>query len=301
MKFSTMRFLTARGVRNLGAHWAMTAACVGSLAVCLFLNGFVQLADANVESLVNYLGNQNETVVYLDPACDEAAAQNVGQRLAALDGVSAVAYVSKQDVLNIYRSDMEEYASLWDDFENDNPFKANYRVTVTDLEHLSDISARMAGIPGVVKVTAPVELAGIFVSMQDAITKVSAVFVGILVMVSLITVGSTIRLSVYARRKEVEIMKYVGATNFFVSLPFAVEGVLLGLLAGALGAGATIGLYKLAVDAASGLTGFWAMLLTFSLIPVEKVWVTLLWTSLVSGAVIGGLGSLFSIRKHLRV
>lgn len=301
MKFSTMRFLVARGVRNLGSHWAMTAACVGSLAVCLFLNGFVQLADANVESLVNYLGNQNETVVYLDPDCDDATAQSVGQRLAALDGVSAVAYVSKQDVLNTYRSSMEEYASLWDDFENDNPFKANYRVTVTDLENLAGLSEQMGAIPGVVKVTAPVELAGIFVSMQDAITKVSAVFVGILMIVSIITVGSTIRISVYARRKEVEIMKYVGATNFFVSLPFAVEGVLLGLLAGALGAGATIGLYKLVVDAASGLTGFWAMLLTFSLIPVENVWVTLLWTSLVSGAVIGGLGSLFSIRKHLRV
>ncbi len=301
MKFSTIRFLTWRGVRNLGAHWAMTIACVGSLAVCLFLNGFVQLAEANVESLVNYLGNQNETVVYLDPDCSDVTAQSVGQRLAELDGVSAVAYVSKQDVLNIYRSSMEEYASLWDDFENDNPFKANYRVTVTDLERLSDLSAQMARIPGVVKVTAPVELAGIFVTMQEAISKGSAVFVTVLMVVSIITVGSTIRLSVYARRKEVEIMKYVGATNFFVSLPFAVEGVLLGLLAGGLAAGTTIGLYQLILNAASGMTGFWAMLLTFSLIPVEKVWVTLLWTSLAAGAIIGGIGSLFSIRKHLRV
>lgn len=301
MKFSTMRFLTRRGVRNLGSHWAMTLACVGSLAVCLFLNGFVQLAEANVESLVNYMGNQNETVVYLDPACDDATAQSVGQKLAALDGVSAVAYVSKQDVLNIYRGYMEEYASLWDEFEADNPFKANYRVTVSNLEALPSLSSQMARIPGVVKVTAPVELTGIFITMQQAVSKVSAVFVAILMVVSLVTMSSTIRLSVYARRKEVEIMKYVGATNFFVSWPFAVEGVLLGLIAGGLAAGATIGLYQLILNSTSGLTGFFDMLLTFSLIPVDKVWVTLLWTSLVSGAVIGGVGSLFSIRKHLRV
>lgn len=301
MKISTMRFLTGRGVRNLGNHWAMTLACVGSLAVCLFLNGFVRLAESNVECLVSYLGNQNETVVYLDPSCDEATAQSVGQRLASLDGVSAVAYVSKQDVLNIYRGYMEEYASLWDEFEEDNPFKANYRVTVSDLERLSTLSKQMESIPGVVKVTAPVELTGIFISMQQAVTTVSAVFVAILMVVSLVTVGSTIRLSVYARRKEIEIMKYVGATNFFVSWPFAVEGVLLGLIAGALAAGATIGLYQLIVNAAAGLTGFWEVLLAFSLIPVEEVWVTLLWTSLVSGAVIGGIGSLFSIRKHLKV
>lgn len=296
-----MRFLTGRGVRNLGNHWAMTLACVGSLAVCLFLNGFVRLAESNVECLVNYLGNQNETVVYLDPSCDETTAQSVGQRLASLDGVSAVAYVSKQDVLNIYRGYMEEYASLWDEFEEDNPFKANYRVTVSDLERLSTLSKQMESIPGVVKVTAPVELTGIFISMQQAVTTVSAVFIVILMVVSLVTVGSTIRLSVYARRKEIEIMKYVGATNFFVSWPFAVEGVLLGLIAGALAAGATIGLYQFIVNAAAGLTGFWEVLLAFSLIPVEEVWVTLLWTSLVSGAVIGGIGSLFSIRKHQKV
>lgn len=301
MKFSTMRFLTGRGLRNLGVHWAMTAACIGSLAVCLFLNGAVRLAEANVECLVSYLGNQNETVVYLEPDCTEEEAQAVGQKLAALDGVSSVAYVSKQDVLERYRGYMEEYAALWDDFEEDNPFTANYRVTVSDLEKLSSLTAQMARVPGVESVTDIVEVANIFVSIKQAVTKGSAIFIVVLMVVSLVTVGSTIRLSVYARRKEVEIMKYVGATNSFVSWPFFVEGLVLGLIAGLIAAGATIGVYKILVDAANGLTGFWEILFAFSLIPVEEIWVTLLWTSLAAGALIGGLGSLFSIRKHLRV
>jgi cell division transport system permease protein len=296
-----MRFLTGRGVRNLGVHWAMTLACIGSLAVCLFLNGFVRLAEANVESLVNYLGRQNETVVYVDPSCDEEQTQAVGTALAALPGVSSVQYVSKQAVLDTYRDYMEEYASLWDEFESDNPFKANYRVVVEDLNQLSALTARMEKIQGVVKVSAPVELTEIFITVQQAVSKASNVFIVVLVIVSIVTVGSSIRLSVYARRKEIEIMKYVGATNFFVSWPFLVEGLLMGLLAGGIATGVLLGLYNALLNAAGELTGFWATLLCFSLIPVKDVWQTLLWSSLASGALVGGLGSLFSMRKHLKV
>jgi cell division transport system permease protein len=225
----------------------------------------------------------------------------VGTQLAALPGVSSVQYVSKQAVLDTYRDYMEEYASLWDEFESDNPFKANYRVAVEDLNQLSALTARMEQIPGVVKVTAPVELTEIFITVQQAVSKASNVFIIVLVIVSIVTVGSSIRLSVYARRKEIEIMKYVGATNFFVSWPFFVEGLLMGLLAGALATGVLLGMYNALLNAAGGLTGFWATLLCFSLIPVRDVWQTLLWSSLASGALVGGLGSLFSMRKHLKV
>jgi cell division transport system permease protein len=133
------------------------------------------------------------------------------------------------------------------------------------------------------------------------VSKASNVFIVVLVIVSIVTVGSSIRLSVYARRKEIEIMKYVGATNFFVSWPFLVEGLLMGLLAGGLATGVLLGLYNALLNAAGELTGFWATLLCFSLIPVKDVWQTLLWSSLASGALVGGLGSLFSMRKHLKV
>ena len=229
MKLSTFGFLTGRGLRNLGTHWAMTIACVASLAVCMSLNTLASLVEVNVDSMIGYLGRQNETVVFLDPACDDATAQAVGQQISAINGVSNVSYMSKQDVLDTYESYMEEYASLWDEFENDNPFKANYRVTVSDLGQLSSISSQMEKIPGVVKVTAPVEMGSIFVEIQQGVTRMGRAFVLVLMVVSVITVGSTIRLSVFARRREIEIMKYVGATNWLVTLPFLVEGLAMGL------------------------------------------------------------------------
>ena len=301
MRPSTFFFLTRRGVRNLGKHWAMTIACIASLSVCMTLNIFASLAEVNVDSMVSYLGSQNETVVYLDPDCDDATAQQVGETLSAMPGVSGVQYVSKQDVLNTYRGYMEDYSSLWDEFETDNPFKANYRVTISDLSQMEKMSVKMQAIPGVVNVTAPVEMTNIFVQVQQTVNRGGRLIVLVLMVVSIITVGSTIRLSVFARRREIEIMKYVGATNGLVTLPFFVEGLTMGLISGALTAAASIGCYNYVVNAADGLGGIWQMLMGQALVPVANVWPTILIDSLACGAIVGGVGSMFSIRKHLNV
>ena len=301
MKVSTFSFLTKRGLRNLGTHWAMTIACVASLAVCMSLNTLASLVEVNVDSMIGYLGSQNETVVFLDPECDDATAAAVGEQIAAIDGVSGTSYMSKQDVLNTYQGYMEEYAALWAEFESDNPFKANYRVTVTDLSQLGRISAQMETIPGVVKVTAPVEMGSIFLQLQEGITRMGRAFVLVLMAVSVITVGSTIRLSVFARRREIEIMKYVGATNLLVTLPFLVEGLAMGLISGVISASCVLALYNYLLGAADGLGGVWAVLMGTSLVPLRAVWTTVLTSSVAGGAIVGGLGSLFSIRKHLNV
>ena len=267
MRPSTFFFLTRRGVRNLGKHWAMTIACIASLSVCMTLNIFASLAEVNVGSMVAYLGSQNETVVYLDPECDDATAAQVGETLSAMPGVSGVQYVSKQDVLDTYRGYMQDYSSLWDEFETDNPFKANYRVTLSDLTQMERMSVKMQAIPGVVSVTAPVEMTNV----------------------------------VFARRREIEIMKYVGATNRMVTLPFFVEGLTMGLISGILTAAVSLGCYTYVVNAAGGLGGIWQMLMGRALVPVTNVLPTIVVTSLLSGAIVGGVGSMFSIRKHLNV
>ena len=287
MKISTFGFLTRRGVRNLGKHWAMTIACIASLSVCMTLNIFASLIEVNVDSMVSYLGSQNEMVVYVDPEADDATIQSVGNALSGTAGVSRVQYMSKEDVLNQYKGYMSDYAALLNEFENDNPFKANYRVSLSDLSQMETISKQFENISGVYSVTAPIEMTKTFVEVQQA--------------VSIITVGTTIRLSVFARRREIEIMKYVGATNALVTLPFVIEGLTMGLLSGILTAAATIGGYAYIVQLSPTLGGLWQMLMGTALVPLENVWPTILTYSLAGGALVGGLGSMFSIRKHLNV
>jgi len=301
MKLSTFGFLTRRGVRNLGKHWAMTIACIASLSVCMTLNTFATLAEVNVDSMVNYLGQQNEMVVFVDPAADDATTASVGERITATPGVSSVQYMSKEDTLNAYRGFLSDYASLLDEFENDNPFKANYRVSLSDLSQMSAISQQFQTIPGVYSVSAPVEMTNTFVEIQKVVTKGGQAIIAVLMIVSIITVGSTIRLSVFARRREIEIMKYVGATNAMVTLPFFMEGLTMGLISGAITSAAGIGGYYYIVEASSAFGGLWEMLMGAALVPVENVWLTILTYSLAGGALVGALGSTFSIRKHLNV
>ena len=301
MKLSTFGFLTRRGVRNLGKHWAMTIACIASLSVCMTLNTFATLAEVNVDSMVNYLGQQNEMVVFVDPEADDATTASVGERITATPGVSSGQYMSKEDTLNAYRGFLSDYASLLDEFENDNPFKANYRVSLSDLSQMSAISQQFQTIPGVYSVSAPVEMTNTFVEIQKVVTKGGQAIIAVLMIVSIITVGSTIRLSVFARRREIEIMKYVGATNAMVTLPFFMEGLTMGLISGAITSAAGIGGYYYIVEASSTFGGLWQMLMGAALVPVENVWPTILTYSLAGGALVGALGSTFSIRKHLNV
>ena len=301
MKLSTFGFLPRRGVRNLGKHWAMTIACIASLSVCMTLNTFATLAEVNVDSMVNYLGQQNEMVVFVDPEADDATTASVGERITATPGVSSVQYMSKEDTLNAYRGFLSDYASLLDEFENDNPFKANYRVSLSDLSQMSAISQQFQTIPGVYSVSAPVEMTNTFVEIQKVVTKGGQAIIAVLMIVSIITVGSTIRLSVFARRREIEIMKYVGATTAMVTLPFFMEGLTMGLISGAITSAAGIGGYYYIVEASSAFGSLWEMLMGAALVPVENVWPTILTYSLAGGALVGALGSTFSIRKHLNV
>ena len=172
---------------------------------------------------------------------------------------------------------------------------------LADLSQMQAMSQNFQSIPGVYSVTAPVEMTNVFVQVQRSVTKVGRGIVLVLMVVSIITVGSTIRLSVFARRREIEIMKYVGATNGLVTLPFVVEGLAMGLISGVLTAAISLGGYSYMVQASDGLGGVWEMIMGQALVPVSAVWSTIIPYSLIGGAVVGGLGSMFSIRKHLNV
>ncbi len=125
------------------------------LSVCMTLNTFATLAEVNVDSMVNYLGQQNEMVVFVDPEANDATTASVGgSGSPPPPGVSSVQYMSKEDTLNAYRGFLSDYASLLDEFENDNPFKANYRVSLSDLSQMSAISQQFQTIPGVYSVSA---------------------------------------------------------------------------------------------------------------------------------------------------
>lgn len=301
MKPSSMAYLTRQGLANLMRNRFMTAAGIGVLCVCLMITGAATLFTVNVDSLIAYLGSQNETVVYLNADISDSRAGEVYDELMAIEGVASATFISKADVLENYREYLNDYSDLWDAFEDDNPFKANYSVVVSDLDRLEDIQQKFEAIDGVYKVSAPTEVSDIFVNVQGVVTTIGYVLVAVLVVVSLVVISNTIRLSVYSRRKEITIMKYVGATNAFIRWPFFVEGVMVGLIAAGIAIGAVLGSYYLMLSQAQVLTGFWQTLLGESVVPLGDIYTWLVPSFLLGGVIIGGMGSVVSVRRHLDV
>ena len=301
MKWSSFQYLTKQGLHNLRANRLMSLASIGVLTACLLLTGIAGLFSANVNSLVEYLGDQNETVVYLDQGLSDEELASVDQTLRSMPGLAAVTYVSQEEVLETYKGYMSEYADLFNDFEEDNPFHANYRVVLENLNQLDEMIAQLEQIEGVYSVSAPTQLSSVFLTIQRAVTYAGWALVAVLALVSVVVISNTIRLTVFARRKEINIMKYVGATNGFIRWPFFVEGTSVGLISGLLAAGLVIGAYALVVNRVGAMSGFWGPILGSCLLSVGQVWPAVLGAFLIFGVVIGSIGTATSIRKYLEV
>lgn len=302
MKWSSFKYLFVQGVRSLRSHSMMTFASIGVLTVCMILTGIAFLFSVNVDSLIAYLGSQNETVVYLNPELTEEQTAAVDSAVRSINGVASIKYMSKEDVLSTYKGYMEEqYADLWDAFDNDNPFKANYRVAVINLEEMERISGELAMIEGVDSVSAPLAMSNVFVQVKQVINYAGYGLVAVLTLVAMVVISNTIRISVFARRKEINIMKYVGATNGFIRFPFFVEGVLAGLISAIIACAVVLGGYWVLTYYSDLVPGFWRALLSESVVPLEEVWYYIVPAFAGFAVVMGGLGSLFSMRRYLNV
>lgn len=302
MKWSSFKYLVRQGIHSLGTHSMMTFASIGVLTVCLVLTGIAYLFSVNVDSLIDYLGSQNETVVYLNPDLNEEQTAAVDTAIRSISGVSGVEYVSKEDVLSTYKGYMsEQYADLWDAFDNDNPFKANYRVTVKELDDIQRISDELSAIEGVDSVSAPLAMSNVFVQVQDVVTYAGYGLVAVLAVVAVVVISNTIRITVFARRREINIMKYVGATNGFIRLPFFVEGMAAGLISAFIASVIVLGGYWVLTYYSDLVPGFWRSLLSESVVPVTDVWYKVVPAFAAFSVLMGGVGSLVSIRRHLDV
>ena len=302
MKWSSFKYLARQGLHNMINNRLMSFASVGVLTVCLIITGVAGLFTANMNSLMLYLRSQNEVVVYLDENLDDAGLASVDSALRAISGLKEVTYVSKDEALDLMRDSMGDKADLFDVFEGEeNPFLANYKVVLQDVGQMDEIVPQLESISGVVDVNVPTGLSDLVVNIHKAVTVVSVGLVVVLGFVSIVVISNTIRLTVFARRKEINIMKYVGATNGFIRLPFFVEGIAVGLIAGLISSAIVLGGYQLLLIYSVDFPAFWGTILNDVLLGMGQVWWKVLIAFLAFGSLIGSVGTATSIRKYLHV
>ena len=298
MRFSSFTYLVGQGLHNLKANKMMTLASMGVLIVCMILVGAAFLFGANIDSMVAYIGEQNETVAFINDDADTAA---VEEAIRSIPHVAGVEFISKDQMLDKYSQRLEGYTNLKEMFQNDNPLLANYVVRADEPANISSVAAALQNVDGVRAVNSPQAMSDLFVSLQKAVNYVCYGLVIVLAIVSVVVISNTIKITVFNRRKEIGIMKLVGATNGFIRFPFFVEGVTSGLIsaliASAIVCGGYYAVYEWYGKNPTNLTTMFGG----TLLPLQDLWYYVVLGFMLFGFVLCGIGTATSIRKHLQV
>lgn len=301
MRASSFRYLVKSGVKNLWNNRMMTIASVGTLIACLLIVGFAVLFSINVDNIVEYMGQQNEIVVFMELDTPEEYMSVMKDDLAEMDGLGTITYISRQQAFEDYKAKLGDKADILDGMEDDHYLPASFRAKILDPEKVDILMTSIRRMDYVNEVQAPTDLAKTLVSVRRMVNTLGGAVIAALVAVSLVIITNTIRASVFNRRKEINIMKYVGATNSFIRIPFLVEGVLLGVIAAVIAYLAIWGGYTVFLNAMSTESSSWLSSITQHVMPFRQVSGKLMLWFLVAGILTGGLGSTFSMRGHLKV
>lgn len=229
MNFSSFKYLFSQGWNNFKNNRIMSVASVAVVSACLLLVGVCGSVVLNVNSYVKFLGQQNEIVIYLKDDASKQDIDSMERQIKEDSDVSSYVFVSKEEALNEQIGYMGQYGQLLEGYKGDNnPLPASFRIHIKDLTNISQISNRFSSMTGVDYVSTPTELAGVLIALKNVTYYTGFAILLILFMVSMIVISNTTRLTVFARRKEINIMKFVGATNGFIRMPFIVEGLIIG-------------------------------------------------------------------------
>lgn len=295
MKGSSLKYLTREGFRNIWVNRLMTLASVTVLLACMVIIGVGAMAFFNINALLDKVEAQNVVMVYAPTDAQEDAVSELGQKLQALSNVETCEFIPKEEAFQKQIEALGGDSAIVEGF-SESPLPDAYKLTLRDLSIFDMTIRQIKSIPNVDSVRENSDLAGKLLSVRKAVTAVSIGLVTMLFLVALFIIANTIRITMFSRKLEINIMKAVGATNGFIRWPFFVEGILIGIIASLLSLGVLWGLYALAESSfAEILTG-----LNFSMVPFLSYALQIFGVFLLIGVCTGGIGSMISMNKYLK-
>lgn len=292
MRLSSLGYLLKEGIKSIWSNRMMSIASIGVLISCLLLTGSAELITLNVASVVEDIGGENVTRVFLEQEVTDLEGVYIQDQIGKLNNVSDTKFISKDDAIMEYQDTLRE-----DIFEQmlgeGNPLPNSVDVTLTDLSLYDETMAQITAIDGVESVRDTREIAEKLTSLSTLVSSMSLWIVLALSLISIFIISNTIRMTMYSRRFEISIMKSVGATDTFVRVPFVFEGMIIGLISGVIASLLLTFVYDAVMKGMQNI-------LQFNFIPYEKLAVFVWVAFIAAGMLIGMLGSLLSIGRYLR-
>lgn len=295
MKVRTIEYYIREVFISLRRNNWMSVASIGTVAVSLFIFGMFLMMVMNMNKLAENMESQVQINVYLLDKVDREQARDIEKDLKEIEGVESVGFVTKDEAMERFKDRLGDQKTLLDALDETNPLPDSFEVTVTNPDLVKTAAEKMEKLDGV-------ECAKYGQDVMEhlfEITRLLRIFGFTLMLVfafaTLFIISNTIRLTVFARRKEIAIMKYVGATDWFIRWPFVMEGMVLGLFGSIIAAMVLRTAYTAMAEKVYDTLAF------FPLIPEQPFLTYITIVVVISGMVVGAIGSAVSIKKFLKV
>ncbi len=298
MRINTFFYTLKQGFRNIFRNKLFSLASIATIAACLFLFGIFYAVLANFQHIVKNAEEGVSVWVFFDEGIEDVRIQQIGDMIAKRPEVAKMEFISAQEAWEGFR---DEYLGEYGDGFTENPLEnsANYQVYLNDVSMQSALVTYLESIDGVRMVNRSELVATTLTGINALIAYVSVGIIAILLAVSIFLISNTVAIGISVRKEEINIMKYIGATDFFVRSPFVVEGIMIGLIGAALPLGFIYTIYNVVLAYVTDRFPQLSSLLSF--VPVGEVFHVLVPISLGLGVGIGFLGSIVTVRRHLRV
>lgn len=292
MRLSGLGYLLKEGIKSIWSNRMMSIASIGVLVSCLLLTGAAELIALNVSAVVDEIGGENVTRVFLEQEVSDLEAVYIQNEIGKLDNISKTEFVPKDEAIKEYEDTLRE--DIFSQMQGKgNPLPNSVDVTLSDLSLYDNTIKEITAIDGVDSIRDTREIAQKLTSLSTLVSYMSLAIVLALSLISVFIISNTIRMTMYARRFEISIMKSVGATDTFIRIPFVFEGMIIGLLSGVFASLLLTFVYDAVMNGVKSI-------IHIDFIPYSQLafWVWIIFIA--AGMFIGMLGSMVSIGRYLK-
>ncbi len=298
MKIRSAGYMFKEGLKNLWRNRMMSLASISSVTATIIILGLIFILILNINSLAEGAKDQFDTIqayVKDDVSLDDI--EEIGNQLSNINGIESVSFESKEQALEKMKERWGEHGYLLEGLES-NPLPNSYLIFLEDIAMSDNVVSQIESINGIDEVKFYKDIIEKMINITNIIRLVGFILILILTSISIFIIGNTIKLTVYARKTEINIMKYVGATNWFIRWPFLIEGTILGMI----GSGIAVLIINFGYDYLYEIvtTNLYVMFTAYML-PTGMLMDNLTLVFVILGSGIGALGSIMSMRKYLRV
>ena len=295
MKLSTSEYFIKEVYTSFKRNIWMTLASIFTVVLSLFILGFFSIVILNLNKMADTLESQVQISVYLKDDLSQEEIDETKETLSKIEGLQDIKFTTREEAMENFKERLGDQQFLLDALDDTNPLPDSFSLTVTSPQQVKTIADTVVALDSVESASYSQDIINHLFNLTHLIRLICVALIILLTGAAIFIISNTIRLTVFARRKEIAIMKYVGATDWFIRWPFLLEGICLGFIGGGL---ATIFLYIVYNQVTQEIYEAMAF---FPLIPQHPFINYISLAILVAGIIIGALGSTISLKRFLKV